>query len=658
MAIYKKPDQKDNNRQSSNNRCEQVRDLLSTNDRLLEDVFESIQDGICVVDTNLIIRRVNGVMNKWYAEHVPLEGNKCHISYHNSDKPCKFCPALRCFQSGKTEREIIAGPAGSTVKWIEVFSFPIKDRDSGAVSGAVEYVRDITQRMDAEKAIQASEKQYRDLFDNANELIQCVNSDGRFLRVNTKWKEILGFSEEDAANLSVWDIIHPDEIPHCQEVFTKIFSGKKVGVMETTFLAKDGTAIPMEGTANCRFSGGKPTSTLAVFRDVRERKQAEEEKTKLKAQLSRVEKLEAIGTLAGGIAHDFNNLLMTIQGNASLMLYDLDTSHSYFETLKNIENAVKSGAKLTKQLLGYARKGKYDVKPICLNEIITETIDAFSRARKEISVHCQLKKDLSSIDADQGQMEQVLLNLFVNASDAMPGGGDLILHTSNVTDEAMRGRLYSPKIGNYVKLTVADTGIGMDKDTQERIFDPFFTSKEMGRGTGLGLASVYGIIKSHGGYIDVESEEGQGTTFSIFLPASDKKRDEKIDSKNRIIEGSGNILLVDDEEMVLEIGAKLIKKVGYRVFEAKSGREAVDVYKENKAKIDLVILDMIMPEMGGGEVYDKMKRIDSNVRVLLSSGYSINGEATEILKRGCNGFIQKPFNMKDISEKINEILGN
>ena len=402
----------------------------------------------------------------------------------------------------------------------------------------------------------------------------------------------------------------------------------------------------------------KPSSTLAIFRDISERRQAEDEKTILKTQLIRAQKLEAIGTLAGGIAHDFNNLLMSIQGNASLMLDDLDSSDPKVASLINIENAVQSGAKLTQQLLGYARKGKYVVRPICLNQIIRETTDAFSRTRKEISIHCQLDEGLSLIDADEGQMEQIVLNLFVNASDAMRGGGDLILSTQNVTDEDMKGRLYSPKAGNYVKFTIADTGIGMDEDTQERIFDPFFTTKEMGRGTGLGLASVYGIIKSHGGYIDVDSEEGQGTTFSIFLPVSEKEGHKENKSTKHIIEGSGTILLVDDEEQVLEVGSKLIKRIGYKVFVAKSGSEAIDVYNENKAKIDLIILDMIMPKMGGGETYDKMKRIDSNVKVLLSSGYSIDGEAAEIIKRGCNSFIQKPFSMNDLSVKIDEILAN
>jgi CheY-like chemotaxis protein len=205
-------------------------------------------------------------------------------------------------------------------------------------------------------------------------------------------------------------------------------------------------------------------------------------------------------------------------------------------------------------------------------------------------------------------------------------------------------------------LTITDTGTGMDKKTQEHIFDPFFTTKEMGRGTGLGLASVYGIVKAHGGFIDVESKKGRGTTFSIYLPESEKRPEEVMRSAEQITKGTGTILFVDDEAMVLDVGPKMIEHLGYTVLEAKGGRNAIEIYGANKDRIDLVILDMIMPDIGGGETYDRMKEINPSVKVLLSSGYSINGQAKEILGRGCDGFIQKPFKMKELSEKIREIL--
>jgi len=226
----------------------------------------------------------------------------------------------------------------------------------------------------------------------------------------------------------------------------------------------------------------------------------------------------------------------------------------------------------------------------------------------------------------------------------------------NVAHKDMGGKLYDPKPGNYVLLMVTDTGMGMDKETLERIFDPFFTTKEMGRGTGLGLASVYGIIKGHGGYVDVDSKEKHGSTFSIFLPASEKEVRKRVKSADRVIKGTGTVLLVDDEEVIVEVGRDLLKAMGYRALVAKDGKEAVEVYKKNRDDIDIVVLDMVMPNIGGGEAYDRMKEINPDIKVLLSSGFSVDGDATEILERGCNGFIQKPFTIKDLSAKIREIL--
>ncbi len=396
----------------------------------------------------------------------------------------------------------------------------------------------------------------------------------------------------------------------------------------------------------------KHRGTVGIIRDITERKCFEEQKERL----YHARKMEAIGQLAGGIAHDFNNLLMGVQGNVGLMLLKEDLPHTGYERLKNIERLVESGAKLTSQLLGYARKGKYEVKQIDLNQLVEEVSDTFGRTRKEITIHRELAGDLYGIEADSTQIEQVLLNLFVNAADAMPSGGDLMLQTMNTSHKDMKGKVYRPKAGNYVLLTVTDTGTGMDKRTMEKIFHPFFTTKDMGRGTGLGLASVYGIIKGHGAYIDVKSEKGHGATFSIYLPASEKKAQKAVKTAGRLIKGTGTVLFVDDEEVVMEVGRELLEALGYRVLTGEDGKEAIEIYKKNQDDIDCVVLDMVMPTMGGGEAYDRMKEINPDIKVLLSSGYSIDGEATEILKRGCNGFIQKPFKMNELAEKIREIV--
>ena len=402
---------------------------------------------------------------------------------------------------------------------------------------------------------------------------------------------------------------------------------------------------------------------LAVHsRDITDEKQSEDERRKLTIQLQQAQKMEAIGTLAGGIAHDFNNLLMAIQGNVSLMFFDTEPSHPHHRTLTNIEKLIRSGADLTSKLLGYARKGKYEPRPLLLNDLLQETAETFGRMRKDIRIEWNLTPDLKGIIADRCQVEQVLLNLFVNASDAMPGGGKLFLKTDTVTHREIPYKGYAINPGAYVRLTVTDTGVGIEKDVIGRIFDPFFTTKKMGRGTGLGLASAYGIVKSHNGYIDVESEKGKGATFSVYFPATDARPTAAADTAAgekscKPEEGFGTLLLVDDEAVVLDVTAAMIRRLGYTVITAHSGREAVELYTEHADHINAVILDMIMPEMSGGEVFDQLKRINPRVKVILASGYSMDGQAREIMNRGCDGFLQKPFTLEDFSVRMRSLLG-
>jgi PAS domain S-box-containing protein len=527
----------------------------------------------------------------------------------------------------------------------------IRDRN-GKVEGIVCVALDITDRKRAEDALKESESKYRQMVENVPTGIYEMDIEAlRFTKVNDVMCDVLGYTEEELLALDPMDIFTEDSKKLMIERAKIAKAGEKVApTVEYKIITKDGREIWALVNSKITYKNGKPVHALVVAQDISERKT-------LEAQLIRAQKMEAIGTLAGGIAHDFNNLLMSIQGYASLMLFDLDSTHPHYEPLQNIEKQIRSAAQLTAQLLGYARKGKYHVQTIDLHQLVAETSDTFGRARKEIYIHHEGLKDLHPIEADRGQMEQVLLNLYVNAADAMLGGGKLILETSNVTHEDMKGKMYDPKPGSYVLLRVIDNGTGMGKTTQERIFDPFFTTKEMGKGTGLGLASVYGIIKGHGGYIDVYSELGRGTTFQIYLPASDKEADTKpIEKLIDVNIGSETILLVEDEEVVLDVGIKMLGKMGYTVLAAKSGEEAIVLYKEKQDSIDMVVLDMVLPEMGGGEVYDALKEINPDVRVLLASGYSIDSQAKQILSRGCNGFIQKPFNLSELSAKIKEIL--
>ena len=517
-------------------------------------------------------------------------------------------------------------------------------------------IMDITERKLAVEALQESEEKYRITLQSIPDPVSINRQkDGLYFFANEGFSRMMGYPVEETEGKTPLDLnLYAN--PADRDKIIEILKEKDaLHGFELQYRKKDGTIF--DALLSVRpLKYGEEDCLVTVIKDITPIKKAEQEKAEFQAQFQKAQRMESIGTLAGGLAHNFNNLLMSIIGNASIVLLDLNPDHPHYKNLKNIEKNVKSGSQVTKQLLGYAKEGRYEVKPISLNHLVKETSDTFGTTRKEIRVHQDLARDTYGIKADQGQIEQTLINLYVNAADAMPGGGDLFLNTINVTDKDMADKEYGPKLGNYVLLTVRDTGIGMDEKTIERIFDPFFTTKGLAEGTGLGLASSYGIIKAHGGYIDVDSEEGKGTTFEIYLPATEKEIKEEKELSGELVKGEGTILLVDDEEMVLYTSEQMLKKLGYDVLLAGGGKEALELYKKNQDQIDIVLLDMVMPRMGGGKTYDRLKKINPKIKVLLSSGYSVEGQAKEILKRGCDGFIQKPFNLGQLSQNIRKIL--
>ena len=375
---------------------------------------------------------------------------------------------------------------------------------------------DIEQRIQTEKDLQALGEKYKLVFEKASEAIFIIQ-EGVIKFANRRTRGVLGYTQEELKRLPIAEIVLPEDRQRVVSRNVKKLKGEKTSDASSfRIVSKTGKEIWIEDTAVRVIWDGKP-ATLNFVRNVTKKK-------KLDAQLQFAAKLEAIGTLAGGIAHAFNNLMMGIQGHTSLLLYDIDSTHPHYEFLRKIEKEIEDGAELTSQLMGYARKGRYRTGLININEIVENTSQTFGKMKREIIIHRELTQRPYDIEADQGQMEQMLLNLYINAADAMAGGGDLILKTTNVTHTDIKSKLYQPKSGKYVRLTISDKGVGMDKQTQRRIFDPFFTTKKTGRGTGLGLAAVYGIIKSHEGYVNVESKKGRGTTFYIYLPAAPKKK--------------------------------------------------------------------------------------------------------------------------------------
>ena len=539
-------------------------------------------------------------------------------------------------------------PQSGKTGWISGTYAPYRNY-RGEIVGVIAMVHDITERKLAEEALRKSEENFRAIFETAPDCIFIKDRALKYVLVNPSVETLFGKPAAEIVGFSDRELFGEEAEQRTREMDYRVLDGEMVEFESSEII--NGASVTLHVVKVPMFDdAGEITGICGIARDITQTRQ-------LEAQLLQAQKMEAVGTLAGGIAHDFNNLLMGIQGHVSLMLMDVTAEHPHAVHLTGIEDMIRSGATLTRQLLGFARGGKYEVKPTDLNDLIRKSSDMFGRTKKEIKITRREQDGLWVVDVDRGQIEQVLLNMYVNAWQAMPGGGELTLSTQNMILDEQYVKPHKAKPGRYVKISITDTGIGMDAATRQRVFEPFFTTKGRGRGTGLGLASAYGIIRNHGGFITLYSERGQGTTFNLYLPVSASGAVVDAALERKVIKGTETILIVDDEDIVLDVGVEVLKTLGYRVLAARSGPEAIEIYRQRAGEIDMVILDMIMPEMGGGRVFDAMKGINPSVKVLLASGYSLNGQASNILSRGCRGFIQKPFSIIDLSRKIREVLG-
>jgi two-component system cell cycle sensor histidine kinase/response regulator CckA len=554
----------------------------------------------------------------------------------------------------KIKEEVIGIMA--TQSYEELKSFDVLDLDvlisvSDQVALAIERKRN-------EQALVASEKRYRNIIETIEDGYYETDLHGNLTLVNQAMCKILGYKASELLGLNTALYMSEQTVRKLSDSLADVLSTELPGRMvELEICRKNGNTRYVETVISAtREDDDQLTGFRGIARDITQRKSDEKSRRTFEEHLQQSQRLESLGTLAGGIAHDFNNLLMGIQGRTALILNDLSKAHPHFESLTSIEECVESAASLTTRLLGFARGGMYEVQPVNLNSLVEKSIQMFGRTRKEVTITTAFKSNLWPVEVDSRQIEQVLVNLLVNAGQAMPEGGSIAIATSQVLVGADDAGYYGIQPGNYAQLTLADTGKGIDKDTMRKIFDPFFTTKAIGHGTGLGLAMVYGIIRNHSGAISVKSELNKGTIFTILLPAIDKNISTVTVTHPTVEQGSETILLVDDEQIIIDVCLAILTMLGYDVMTATSGQEAIEIYTENQDRIDLLIIDMIMPRMGGGELFDRLKRINPDVNVLLSSGYSIEGQAHEILKRGCKGFIQKPFNISLLSDKIRKTL--
>jgi PAS domain S-box-containing protein len=426
-------------------------------------------------------------------------------------------------------------------------------------------------------------------------------------------------------------------------------------LLETKLLRKDGTTLTCMLRASRIDIKDPSKGIIVVITDISELKL-------LQIQLQQAQKMEAIGVLAGGISHDFNNILMGIQGHLSLMQIDLSAVEKVAAHSKHISRLVKTAAELTSRLLGFARGGKYRISVLNVNELIAMALDIFKPTRQDITLHKVFEKELYLVDADHSQLEQVFLNLLINASQAMPGPGEIFVTTQNIFIGEDHPYPFEVYPGRYIKVTVKDTGIGMDMEIQKKIFDPFFSTKGVGdkKGRGLGLSTVFGIVKNHKGFILVESEKGKGASFQVCLPASNtvdvKAIKEEVRHFDQVQKGSETILLVDDEEEIVNVGRNFLEKLGYKPLIARNGLEAVEIFRTYKDQISLVVLDLIMPRMDGKQAFLEIKEIKADAKILISTGYAVDDKIEGFLNQGCHGFIQKPFSINDFARALRKIL--
>jgi PAS domain S-box-containing protein len=631
---------------------------------LLASVLEGIGEGVVVMDREYRILTANkGYLSQVGKTREDILGKHCYEVSHHFDSHCMHngheCPVKTVFETGSPAQAMhIHYDHQNQEIYVECHAYPIKD-SAGNVIRAIETLNDVSERVRLEQKLKDSEEKYRDLYDNAPDGYYSLAGNGMIVEANRTFLNMLGYRRDEVVGkLYVKDLLSHESAQTCHKKFPEFKKAGQMRNLELTMIKKDGSLLPVTMHATAVYDGdGNFVMSRSVIRDITERKGIDEEKRKLQEQLFQSQKLEALGTLAGGIAHDFNNLLASILGYASLAKTDLHPDNPVYQHVDIIETASLRASELTQQLLAFARGGKYDAKPTDVNAIVREVVALLSRIiEKNITIVLAADTNLRRAICDAGQIQQAILNICINGRDAMPRGGRLTITTANVHLEIKDVQFFvDVPPGDYVRVSVSDTGMGMDRETRERLFEPFFTTKE--KGTGLGLALAYGIIKKHGGFIQVFSEPGKGSTFEVNLLAcmSDETCLKKKDIVN-LRRGTETILVVDDEPMVKDLARDVLKRYGYTVLTADGGEEAIETFQQRSGEIDAVILDMVMPAMEGREVFHRLQEIKPGVKVIVSSGYSHDRDADDLLEQGARGFVQKPFRIAELVRVVGEVM--
>jgi PAS domain S-box-containing protein len=637
---------------------------LQENEEKYRTILDNIEDGYFEVDLKGDFTFFNNSVCRILG-YSPLQmvgmNNRQYMDEKNAKKV--FETFNRVYRTGKPAKgfdwEVIR--ADGSKGHVDASVTLITD-EAGNRIGFRGIVRDITERKQAEKDLRESEEKYRQLVNYAPAGIYEVDFvKGKLASANDVMSEYTGYSKDELLNMSAPDFLTRESQKQMADRIARLIKGKKIyGSAEYKARAKDGREFWM--LVNARYfydKYGKLKSAMVVAHDITDRKRALEEKSRLEDRLQQAQKMEAIGTLAGGIAHDFNNILSVIIGYTELILMSGNVDAEVKQNLKEIFNASKHARDMVKQILAFSRQSKQERKPIQVAHIVKEAIKMLRASLPTtILIQQQIEKDTGIIEADPTQIHQVLMNLCTNAAHAMNGkDGVMQISLSNVElDHAALEMAPDLKPGSYLKLSVSDTGHGIAPDAYEKIFDPYFTTKKKEEGTGLGLAVVQGIVKSHNGAVTVESEVGKGTTFHVYLPVIMRKLTAEEEISTPLPMGHESILFVDDEQPLVEIGKQMLQRLGYTVATRTSSVEALELFKANPDRFDLIITDIVMPNMTGEKLAEKMMDIRSDIPVILCTGYSEKITRKHASDMGIQSFLMKPLVMRDLATTVRQAL--
>jgi PAS domain S-box-containing protein len=627
-------------------------DALRRSEANLRAIFNNSLQAFVLIDLDGTIKALNSTAAEWSARllgRMLKEGSR--IAEFVPEAESAFHAAL-AGETRNVERRF--RDTDGSDRWFESTHAPVVD-EQGTIIGVCLNARDISTRKQAERALRESEARYRDLFDNASDLVCATDPDGAFLYVNRAWHDSIGLPDAELGRHRFPDLVHPDSRDRYGEVVERVLAGETLTHVELVLVTAAGASITVEGNLSCTLEGGRAVMVRGIYRDITERKRVED-------QLRQAERMQAAGRLAGGMAHEVNNMMTGVLGFSEFLIRSLAEDDPRRAEVQEIIRAGARASDVTRQLLAFTRQQLLQPEPLDLNAVVRGVEKMLRRSLGEDNVlELRLTEEIGQIRADRGQLEQVLVNLILNARDAMHDRGRVTIGTARARLDEVYAQAHAGvgiPSGDYVGLAVTDTGVGMDPEVQARIFEPFFTTKPVGQGTGLGLSTVYGIVKQSDGFIWCYSEPGQGTTFRIYLPLAGTHTT-PVPTERRPVElrgGNETILVVEDEEVVRTLACRGLREQGYTVLEAKHGREALEQVERNHQQIDLVISDVVMPELSGRELGSHLAVLRPELPVLYMSGYT----GDDVIRRGLLEpgvpFQQKPFTPEGLARKVREML--